>query len=423
MNLGTSVTIAAGAMALAMAGTARSQGNPFIDDAKAGAQLRSLYMQRDSPASTQESWGLGGWIWGRTGYWRDTVQLGATVYGTVPLHGPDGKGGLGVLRPDQSGFAALGEAYARFKYGGVHTATLYRQMIGSNPQKAAGVRGIQTDMNYLGTNDTRMAPYTYEALMFNGQAADNLWYQAGYVDGIKDRNASKFVSMSRFAGANKDTGLWNAGLQWQPLKDLWFQGFYYHVDDTIRITYLDADWVNRIDKDSYWRLAAQYTDQRSEGANLLGSFKTWNGALYGEYGWKWLTLYGAAGTTDEGAAIRNPYSFGPFYISQRIKTFSRAGEDALMLGTTFNLAPLGLNGFSFDFSIADGKHAIDAGTRAALPKWREYDYDLIYRFPKESVVPNMRIRLRYGTVREDFGTRTDRTDDTRVDLNWAVPFN
>jgi len=60
---------------------------------------------------------------------------------------------------------------------------------------------------------------------------------------------------------------------------------------------------------------------------------------------------------------------------------------------------------------------------AALPKWREYDTDFIYTFAKDSVVPGMRVRYRYGRVYEDFGTRTDRTSDTRIDLNWAVSFN
>ncbi|CAG9933305.1 OprD family outer membrane porin [Candidatus Nitrotoga arctica] len=410
------------ALAVATAAPVQAQkaGDPFMDDAKAGAQLRSLYFRNDLPASTQESWGLGGWVWGRTGYWNDFLQLGGTVYGTVPLYGPEGRGGANVLTPGQDGYATIGEAYARLKYR-EQELMLYRQLIGRNPQKAEGVRDIQTDMNYLGTNDLRMTPYTYEAAMLNGKLSDSLWYQAGYVDGIKDRIAEKFVSMSRFAGANRDTGLWTGGLQWQPQKDLWVQGFYYSVEDTIRIAYTDVDWVKRISKDSYWRLAAQYTDQRSAGTNLLtgGNFRTWNGAVYGEYGWHWLTLYGATGWTGDGAAIRNPYSKGPFYISQRIQTFSRAGEDALMFGSTFNLAPLGLNGFSIDLSIADGRHAIDAATRAAQPKWREYDFDFVY----ESPIPGMRIRLRYGTVREDFGTRIDRTDDLRLDLNWAINFN
>jgi hypothetical protein len=403
---------------------AQSAGSPFVDDAKAGAQLRSLYMRRDLPASVQESWGLGGWVWGRTGYWMDFLQLGGTVYGTAPLYGPNNKAGVGVLTPGQDGYAVIGEAYARLKYQ-EQELTLYRQTIGRNPQKAEGVRSIQTDVNYLGTSDIRMTPYTYEAAMLNGKLADTLWYQAGYVDKIKDRNADKFVSMARFAGANKDAGLWNGGLQWQPLKDLWVQGQYYSVKDTFRTAYTDFDWVNRISKESYWRVAAQYSDQRSDGANLLtgSAFKTWNAGLYGEYGWDWLKLYGAASSTGSGQQMRSPYSFGPFYIGQRVKTFNRAGEDALMAGTTFDFAKAGLPGFSIDLNVADGRHAITAGTGAALPKWREYDTDFIYRFQKESPLSGARIRLRWATVREDFGTRVDRTDDTRLDFNWAVNFN
>jgi outer membrane OprD family porin len=410
---------------MAVPALAQKSGEPFTDDAKAGAVLRSLYFRRDLPASIQESWALGGSIWGRTGYWRDFLQFGGTIYGSGALYGPDNRDGTLSLKPGQDSFAVIGEAYARLK-GWDQTLTLYRQAIGNNPQKAEGVRGIQTDMSYLGSRDIRMVPLTYEAVMLGGQITDTLRYQAGYVDKVKDINSDKFVSMSRLAGVTtRNEGMWTGGLQWQPVKDLWLQGSYYQVDDTIRISYADVDWVNRISKESYWRLAAQYTNQRSEGANLLtgSSFKTWNGGLYGEYGWNWLTLYGAAGTTGEGAAIRNPYSYGPFYISQRIKVFSRAGEDALMLGSSFNLAPLGMTGFSFDFNIADGRHAIDAATRASLPKWREYDFDFIYRFPKESAVPGMRLRARWGTVREEFATRTDRTDDLRLDLNWAVNFN
>jgi hypothetical protein len=134
-------------------------------------------------------------------------------------------------------------------------------------------------------------------------------------------------------------------------------------------------------------------------------------------------LYGSLGSTGTGQQIRTPYSFGPFYITQRIKAFNRAGEDAALIGSTFNLAPLGLKGFSIDLNAADGRHATNAATGAALPKWREYDADFIYRFPKESVVPDMRLRFRWATLREDFGSRMDRTDDLRFDLNWAVSFN
>jgi hypothetical protein len=399
--------------------------DPFIDDAKAGAQIRSMYFNRDLPTKTQEAWAAGGWLWGRTGYWRDFLSFGGTVYASLPLYAPNNHDGTLMLKPGQDGYGVLGEAYAKLKLSD-QVLTLYRQRIGENPQKAEGVRALQTDLNYLGSRDIRMTPLSYEAAMLGGPVGGGLRYQAGYVFNVKDINADKFVSMSKLAGVNtKDTGMWTGGLQWSPKKDLWLQGFYYSVADTIRIGYVDVDWVNRTSKDSYYRFAAQYSDQRSEGANLLlgRAFKTWNGGLYGEYGWNWLKLYGALGTTGKGEQIRNFYSYGPFYISQRVKTFSRAGEDAALLGSTFDLTSAGLRGFSIDLNVADGRHAIDPVTHAAQPKWREYDTDFIYAFAKESPVPGMRVRFRWARVNEDFGTRIDKTTDLRLDLNWAVSFN
>ena len=406
-------------------GGAAAADDSFIADAKAGAQLRSLYFDRTLPASRQESWAAGGWLWGRTGYWRDFLAFGGTLYASLPLYAPEDRDGTLSLKPGQDGYGVLGEAYAKLKMSD-QTLTLYRQAIGANPQKAEGVRGIQTDMNYLGSRDIRMTPLTYEAAMLGGPISESLRYQGGYVSKVKDVNADTFVSMSRLAGvSSKDTGMWTGGLQWTPQKDAWVQGSYYSVEDTIRIAYVDADWVTRRSRDSYYRVAGQYTDQRSDGANLLlgRAFNTWNAGLYGEYGWNWFKAYGALGRTGEGEQIRNLYSFGPFYISQRIKTFSRAGEDAALLGTTFDLAAAGLPGFSFDFNLADGRHAIDPVSLAALPKWREYDTDFIYRFAKDSAVPGMRLRFRWARVFEDFGTRVDRTNDLRFDVNWTVNFN
>jgi hypothetical protein len=420
-NAGAALLAAAG---LAMFGSAAAADNSPPSGGEAGAQLRSLYFHRDLPARIQESWAAGGWLWGRTGYWHDVVMFGGTLYASLPLYAPDDRDGTGSLKPGQDGYAVVGEAYAKLRWSS-QTLTLYRQAIGANPQKAEGVRGIQTDMTYLGSRDIRMTPLTYEAVMFGGPIGESLRYQAGYVSRVKDINADRFVSMSRQAGVTaKDSGLWTGGLQWSPRKDAWVQAFYYAVEDTIRIGYVDVDWVARSSKTSYYRVAAQYSDQRSDGANLLlgRSFRTWNAGLYGELGWNWLKVYGALGRTGDGEQIRTPYSFGPFYISQRIKTYSRAGEDAALLGATFDLAGAGLPGFTFDLNVSDGRNAIDPVTRAGLPTWREVDTDFIYRFARDSAVPGMRIRFRWGRVYEDFGSRTDRTSDTRLDLNWAVPF-
>jgi hypothetical protein len=412
-------------MVLPTAIGARAADNAFTADAKAGAQFRSLYFKRDLPTSVQESWAAGGWLWGQTGYWRDFLSFGGTIYGALRMYGPNDRDGAGLLRPGQDGYAVIGQAYGKLKWS-EQTLTFYRQAIGSNPQKAEGVRPLASDMNYLGARDIRMSPMTYEAAMLGGPLGGSLYYQAGYVAKVKDVNSEKFVSMSHLAGVTSvDAGMWTGGLQWSPRKDLWIQGFYYSVKDTLRIGYTDLDWVTRTSKDTYHRVAAQYTDQRSEGADLLTghAFKTWSAAVYGELGWHSLKAYGALARTGEGQQIRTPYSFGPFFITERIKTFDRAGEDAAMLGTTVDFGVAGLPGFSIDVNGANGRNAINAASGAALPKWREYDTDFVYRFAKESPLAGARFRFRWATVSENYGTRVDRSTDTRVDVNWAINFN
>ena len=399
----------------------------FLRDSASGMQLRSLYFRRDLPGGRiQETLAAGGWIWARTGYWRDFVSFGGTVAGAGPVYGPERRDGAGLLKQHQEGYAVVSEAYARFKYPD-HLLTVFRQSISATaPQKAEGVRPLASDTNYLGARDLRMTPLTYKAALLNGVLSPSLRYQAGYVAKVKDLNSEHFVSMSRLAGVTgRDEGMWTGGLQWSPAKDFWAQAFYYHVKDTLRIAYADVDRVTRTSRESYHRLAAQYTDQRSEGANLLTrrEFRTWNAAVYAEYGWRWLTAYAAVASTGRGQQIRTPYSFGPFFVTQRIKTFNRAGEDAVLLGTTFNFAAAGFAGLTLDVNAAEGRHAIDAASGAAQPRWREYDADLVYRFAKESVVPGMRVRFRWATVREYFPARIDRTDDLRFDVNWAITFH
>src|SRR5262245_40016891 len=96
---------------------AQSAGSPFVDDAKAGATVRSMYFLRDLPnAVHQETWALAGSLWGRTGYWRDFLAFGGRVYVDVPLYGPNDRDGGRLLKPGQDGFGVIAEANAKLKY-------------------------------------------------------------------------------------------------------------------------------------------------------------------------------------------------------------------------------------------------------------------------------------------------------------------
>jgi len=397
-----------------------------ITDWKAGAHLRSLYFDQSPPGGNDpEAWAVGGWLYGQSPYFFDLVSFGATAYGSFPLWKGDNAGATNMLQPDGGSIATLGEAFARLQYAG-QGITLYRQLIDPRYPVASGVRGNRADLAFVGKRDIRMLPLTYEAALASGTVSEDVRYFAGYVWDVKNINENTFASMSSLAGAagTKD-GMWMGGVQWAPVKDLWVQGWYHNVLDTLAISFVDADYVHRPSREWYWRVGTQYAYQSSAGRSQLtgGDFSTSNWGAYGETGWTFLKGYAAYSTTGDGANIRTPYSKGPLYITQRMKDFTRAGEQAWLIGGTIDLGVLGLEGLSFDVNAAiDGDAGINPGTGAANPTWKEYDYDLVYRFAKDTLFDGMRMRLRYATLSENYGTYTSRTTDFRIDLNWSLAF-
>src|SRR4051812_33748523 len=78
---------------------AHAQADPFMADAKAAAQIRSIYFRRDLPGKDQETWAAGGVLWVHTGYWRDSIAFGGALHGALPLDAPRSRDGGGLLKP------------------------------------------------------------------------------------------------------------------------------------------------------------------------------------------------------------------------------------------------------------------------------------------------------------------------------------
>lgn len=404
--------------------------DPFFADAKAGYQFRTFYMDKDNPSgSVNEAWAAGGWLYARSGFWKDVVQVGATYYFSLPLWAPDGAAGTQLLRPDQESIYVLGELYARLRYE-KQTLTLYRQEIDMGYPRPSGVRSNRSDLSYVGKLDNRMVPVTYQAALLGGPipvsapGAGDLRYWAGYLWDAKPRDSNEFISVGEAIGApGSNAGMAMAGLQWAPMKDLWLQGWYHRSNDVLDIAFLDLDFVHRLSKDEYLRFGTQYTRQASAGGSALtgSSFSTWNWEAYGEYGWRWLTLYGAYSTIGEGQQIRTPFSSGPIYTQMLTRAFTRAGEDTWLLGIAVSLGQVA-PGLSAWFDVADGRNAVNPATGAALGDEREYDLGVVWTYrSKGSVFDGSRIRGRAGWVFDD-APGTQRGTDYRVDVNWPISF-
>jgi hypothetical protein len=408
-------------------GTPAAVADPFWSDAKAGANLRTFYMNRDIPDNTptktdQEAWAFGGALFGRTGWWADTVQFGGTYYLSLPLYAPDDRDGTKLLALGQKTISVLGEAFVRARYAG-NTLTVGRQEIDMNPARLVGVRSNRSDATFVGRQDNRMIPITYEAAMLAGKPDPSFNYFAGYIGKAKPVNQAGFDPIGEVFGAKgSDSGMYTLGVQWSPVKDAWTQAWYHEVPDVLRIAFLDGDFVNRLSKTSYLRIGAQYASQGSVGANALtgGSFSTYHAGLYGEFGWSAYTVYGALTQTGSGADLRLPFTSGPHYTQQLVRSFTRAGEATSLIGIGVNLDSVA-KGLSAWTDWTAGRDAVRPGGAGPLPDETELNVGLVWTYrDKGSILDNLRVRARAGWITDKTPAGDKHTTDYRIDVNLPI---
>ena len=414
---------------LAMPASAQPETiDAFARDATAGLNARSFYMDvedrsRPGPTTQKQAWALGGKLWALSGWWRDMLQLGASYYLSAPLHAPADKDGTGLLAPGQDTISVLGEAFARLKLGPAKL-TAGRQEIDMAYPRAAGVRANRSDVTYVGRQDNRMVPITYEAVLLDGRMDKRLNYYLGWIDKAKPRNLSEFQPVGTVFGAKgSDADMWFGGVQFSPANEVWLQGWVHGVPDVIRIGWIDADAVLRLAESRHLRIAGQVSDQRSDGAALLtgSAFSTRNAQAYAEAGLGNWTLYGALSRTGSGANLSNPLSSGPIYTQQLVRAFVRAHESAWQLGAAIDFS-LWAPGVSAFVDATRGTGAIDPATGIRLADETELDIGALWVYRASgSWFDGLRSRIRWATVTDSNAAGDRRSTDLRIDFN--LPFS
>lgn len=311
---------------------------------------------------------------------------------------------------------------ARVSFGATELL-VSRQVLDLNYPRPSDVRVNRADVAYLGrANDARMTAMAYEAALVAGRPSPTLRYYGGYVAGAKTLAAPRSASMAELFGRPGGGGMWLGGLQWSPTQGLWLQSFYHQVNGSLAIGYVDADYVRRLSRDGYARLGVQHSSQQFAGEEPTGyGFSTSNGGAYGEVGWRGLSTYAAWSSTGAGGDLRRPLSAGPVYTVMSARDFVRAGENAWLVGAAFDLARIAdVRGLSVDFALADGRGALDPGTRIALPDAREYDATVGYAFAKDTRLAGVRLQARFVRVEEQ--SAAGRSDAVRINLALPVGF-
>jgi hypothetical protein len=381
---------------------------PFFRDADVITHFRLYYFNRVNPDDTEnEALAFGGWLTVRSGWLLDTLAIGATLYGSAPLHAPDDKDGTLLLKAGQEGYYVPGEAWLSLRYKDYAIFTGYRQLI---------------DLGYVNPQDNRMTPNTFEAVTLGGKVGW-LQYLAGYIWNIKPRNADEFISMSAQAGVKGEgDGAAIGGVRLTPIPGLRIDLNDAWGIDTFNTLFLDGDYLYALNSDWKLRFGAQFTDQRAVNqANLQNaSERYWSvqsGGTRLQVIFRELTLTGAFTITGSGNDIQRPWGSYPGYMSMIDQDFVRANEHAVLLGIAYDFSKLA-RGVSAYTNIAWGWDAINPRTRARVGDRAEYDVTVDYRPPFQwpAFLQGLWFRARAAVLDQDSSSTTGY--QFRLILNW-----
>ena len=377
---------------------------PFWRDTSLLLHLRSYYLKRDIDDETvSEAWALGGWLDYKSGLWKNFLQVGLVGYTSQKLYGPEDRGGTGLLELGQKSFSVLGQAYLDLRIIENLNLRLYRQTF---------------SLPYLNKNDSRMVPNTFEAYALRGLGFHNTDFIFAHTTKMKPRNSSTFECMSEIVNPDYSCkGLTTAGARYTFFQGNDIGAISLYSWDLWNTFYAEANatWepTSKIDV----RLSLQHTDQRSVGDELVGDFNTY------VFGGKAATSYQggilsfAFSTTGSGSGIRSPYGSSPSYLSLMLRDFDRADEDAWLVGFSYNLKFLGLDGLSFFTNYARG-NTPDTGLNTS-PDQEEIDITVDYRF-MSNFLKGLWLRVRGAYLHQDGPDGIDITE-FRAIINYELP--
>ncbi|MBU1191423.1 MAG: OprD family porin [Gammaproteobacteria bacterium] len=364
---------------------------------------RSYFFDRDREVGdNDQAWALGGSLEFVSGWWRNKLRFSSTLYTSQKLSADDETDTTKLLQTDQDGITAFGQAYVEAKL----TEDIH-------------ARAGRTALNlpYVNKNDSRMVPITHEAYGLGGNWNQNTKFGIVHVRKQKPVNNEEFISMSEAAGAaGSNDPLTLIGMRYSPNMSWNVGATNQYAWNVMNTFYAEANASWALTNDVAISTSAQYTGQESTGDELIGRFDTY---VYGariSASYRDAVLSLATSSTDENSQIRNPFGGYPGYLSLMISDFDKAGEDAWLIGFSYDFATAGIPGLSTFVNYAQG-NTPDSGPLAS-PDQTETDITVDYRF-KAKTLDGLWLRLRWGQL-DQSGIGADDITDTRIILNYEV---
>ena len=322
------------------------------------AQLRTYL--RDVDRVNGENAGataVGGWIRFRSGRWHENFAFRAGLYLSMRVHADAASTGPSqILAPDQGNLVSLGVLNVEAYWG--------------NNIFTVGAQDLNLPL--VGKSDSRMIPRTFLSATGQGPIGGGWSWIGGYISRMKERDADRFVPMSRIADSSlsNSRGMVAAGVRRIGADRSFTAGFFnYYVPDIHNLAYGEVTWVTNRGRGFQVTLDAQGTDQRTVGAGLLAGSpydtRFFAGRVSASYRFVVASL--AASVVSHGGAIDDSYGQFPGYTSLMSNDFGRSGETAWIAGASYQMHRVA-DGLSVFTGYGRGTGGFDPASSSVLTR-------------------------------------------------------
>lgn len=400
----------------------------FIEDTKAGLELRNFYFNRDyrndggntastaSGQSKSEAWAQGFLLRVESGYTEGTVGFGLDALGLlgVKLDGGAGRTGSGLMpdnydsqTPDdwsEVGFAAKAKV----------SDTVLK------------VGTLQFKNPAIGTSDSRLLPQTMQGAQIVSKEIKGLTLDAGYANRINHRDSTnnqvmalntggrRGISIEGGAANNQSDDFRFLGGSYQVSKDLTATYYYSNLEDLYKQHTYNLVHVLPIGDGKSLKTDLRYSRSKDDGSSnvdnkAFGAMVTYS--LSGHaFGLGYQKMSGDTGFAYVGGAT------DPFLVNYvQINDFANADEKSWQARYDFNFASIGIPGLTFMTRYITGDN-FERSNGTEGKEW-ERDMDIGYTF-QEGALKNLNVKWRNATARNNYGNDID---ENRLIVSYTIP--
>jgi len=384
----------------------------FVEDTKAGLELRNFYMNSDNrsvPSSKQsksEEWAQGFLFRAQSGYTEGTVGFGVDALGLLGVKLDSGRGrtGTGLLPKDNDGsapdeYSELGlTAKAKISNSILKVGTL-------EPKNMAVAR-----------SDSRLLPQTFKGGQLVSNEIKGLTLDLGYLTEVNERNDSHYGDLKGQlrggATANEIDNFIFAGASYKLLDNLTGSYYYSNLEEAYKQHSFNLVHVQPLGEGQSLKTDLRYARSSDDGSSTvdnkaLGGMVTYSVSGH-SFGLAYQEMKG-----DTGFAYLD--GTDPFLVNYVMiaADFANANEESWQARYDYNFAAIGIPGLSFMTRYVTGD---DFGAGGNGKEW-ERDTDIAYVF-QEGALKNLGVKWRNGTYRSN---STRDIDQNRLIVSYTIP--